>query len=742
MSRPRRPSPDPDFDALMRRRSKRSREKAKKRRRLKGVLGLGIAAGVLALVGLAFGGAYAFSSSCSLSSLTPVGIGQNSFVYAADNSLLDAIPAEKNRQPVADARISPWVPRATVAIEDRRFYSHGGIDPQGIIRALWQDIRHGKVVQGGSTITQQLVRNLYISWERTIQRKLKEACLSIKLSDRWSKAKILNAYENQVYYGNHAYGIEAAAQTYFSKPAAQLALAESALLAGLPQAPSDFDPFHAPDKALARRDEVLRAMLANLDVTRAQYAQAVAQRNLHLKAGRLYTKIREPYFFGYVRNQLITQYGAATVRSGGLEVFTTIDPRFQDAARSAISATLNQKNDPAAALVAINPGNGAIRAMAAVTPGTTGNQFNLVAQARRQPGSTFKVFVLTAAIEAGMDPNSTYYTSAPFHYQPDPHTPAWDVSTYDHTYAGTISVTSATLRSDNSVYAQLTLDVGPAKVAEMAHRLGIQSPLDDHGAYVPSIGLGSIPILPLDEASAYATLAAGAIYSKPMAIRRVVLASGKEDTDAGWGQPQQQRVLAQGVAWEVTQVLQQNVLGGTGVAAYFGRPAAGKTGTTENHADAWFSGYVPQLQATVWVGYPKGEIPMLNVHGIAVAGGTFPAQIWRLFMQQAVGRLAAKQFATPDQYPVFSTWTRGQYSLGWVGSAVPTGSTSTGATTGAAATTGSTSTGATTGTATTTGAATATTAPPLPTTTATPAPTVAQPPMATAGQPPPVSITP
>jgi penicillin-binding protein 1A len=700
----------------MRRRSKRSREKAKKRRKLKGVLGLGIAAGVLALVGLSFGGAYAFSSSCSLSSLTPVGIGQNSFVYAADNSLLGAIPAEKNRQPVADTRISPWVPRATVAIEDRRFYSHGGIDPQGIIRALWQDISHGKVVQGGSTITR----------ERTIQRKLKEACLSIKLSDRWSKAKILNAYENQVYYGNHAYGIEAAAQTYFSKPAAQLTLAESALLAGLPQAPSDFDPFHAPDKALARRDDVLRAMLANLDITRAQFAQAVAQRNLHLKAGRLYTRIREPYFFSYVRDQLIAQYGAATVRSGGLEVFTTIDPRFQDAARSAISATLNQKNDPAAALVAINPGNGAIRAMAAVTPGTTGNQFNLVAQARRQPGSTFKVFVLTAAIEAGMDPNSTYYTSAPFHYQPDPYTPAWDVSTYDHTYAGTISVTSATLRSDNSVYAQLTLDVGPAKVAEMAHRLGVQSPLDDHGAYVPSIGLGSIPISPLDEASAYATLAAGGIYSKPMAIRRVVLASGKEDTDAGWGQPQQQRVLAQGVAWEVTQVLQQNVLGGTGVAAYFGRPAAGKTGTTENHADAWFSGYVPQLQATVWVGYPKGEIPMLNVHGIAVAGGTFPAQIWRLFMQQAVGRLAVKQFATPDQYPVFSTWTRGQYSLGWVGSpAVPTGSTSTGATTGAA---------------TTTGGATTTTAPPLPATTATPPRTVAQPPpTTTAVQPSPVT---
>jgi penicillin-binding protein 1A len=736
MSRSRRPTGDADFDALLRRRAKRSRDKAKKRRRLNGLLGLGIAVGVLALVALSFGGAYAFSSSCSLSSLTPVGIGQNSFVYAADNSLLGSIPAEKNRQPVTDAQISRWVPKATVAIEDRRFYSHGGIDPKGIVRALWEDLRHGKVVQGGSTITQQLVRNLYISRERTIQRKLKEACLSIKLSERWSKQKILNAYENQVYYGNHAYGIEAAAQTYFSKPARKLTLAESALLAGLPQAPSEFDPFHAPQKALARRDEVLRAMLANLDITRAQYDRAVAQRSLHLKAGRLYTKIREPYFFSYVRDQLIAQYGAATVRSGGLQVYTTIDPRFQNLARSAIRRALDHKGDPAAALVAINPGNGAIRAMTAVTPGSTGNQFNLVAQARRQPGSTFKVFVLTAAVEMGMNPNSTYYTSAPFHYQPDPYTPAWNVSTYDHSYAGTISVTSATLRSDNSVYAQLTLDVGPEKVAEMAHRLGVESPLDDHGAYVPSIGLGSIPVSPLDEASAYATLAAGGIYSKPMAIRKVVLASGKEDTDAGWGKPQRKRVLSEGVAWQVTQVLQQNVYGGTGVAAYFGRPAAGKTGTTENHADAWFSGYVPQLQATVWVGYPKGEIPMLNVHGIAVAGGTFPAQIWHLFMQDAVGKLPVKQFAAPDRYPAFSTWHRGQYSLGWVAPSTAERATTSAESTNTEATTQAPP------------ATTQVSPPPRPTptavspTTTEAPPTITEAPPTTAVEPPPATTTP
>jgi penicillin-binding protein 1A len=256
-----------------------------------------------------------------------------------------------------------------------------------------------------------------------------------------------------------------------------------------------------------------------------------------------------------------------------------------------------------------------------------------------------------------MNPDSTYYTSAPFHYQPDPYTPAWDVQTYDHSYSGSISVHSATLASDNTVYAQLTLDVGPDKVAEMAHKLGVRSHLD----VVPAMGLGADAISPLEEASAYATLAAGGIYSKPMAIRKVVLANGKEDTDAGWGKPQRNRVISDGVAYEVTKILEDNVLGGTGVGAYFGRPAAGKTGTTDNHADAWFSGYVPQLETTVWVGYPQGEIPMLSVHGIAVAGGTFPATIWKLFMETAMNNTPALSWASPRDPVVWQPFDQGQY---------------------------------------------------------------------------------
>jgi penicillin-binding protein 1A len=543
----------------------------------------------------------------------------------------------------------------------------------GITRALWEDLRAGKVVQGGSTITQQLVRNLYISRQRTFKRKIKEACLAIKLAQNKSKDWILGSYMNAVYYGNHAYGIEAAAQTYFSRRARTLTLDQSALLAGLPQAPSVFDPLHRPLDALERRDEVLRAMLENGALTRRQFASAIADRDLHLVPGRLYSRIREPYFFSYVRDQLIAEYGANTVRTGGLKVYTTIDPRLQVAARKAIIDTLSAPTDPASALVSIDPATGAIKAMAAVTPGTSGNQFNLVAQAKRQAGSTFKMFVLAAAVNEGIDPESTYYVSGPFHYQPDPYSPAWNVSTYDHTYLGSTSIANATLHSDNTVYAQLTLDVGPKKVAEMAHRLGVRSSLTTkEGAYVPSLGLGAIPVSPLDLASAYATLAAGGIYSKPMAIRKVLLGNGKEDTDAGWGEPLRTRAISPGVAYTVTQILEENMQYGTGTGAYFGRPAAGKTGTTDNYADGWFCGYTPNLEATVWIGYPRGEVPMLNVHGIAVSGPTFPATIWKTFMQKAVGRTYPVDFKVPSVLPTWHSFTRGQYAVGTYSPPPPT----------------------------------------------------------------------
>ena len=664
MSRSRR-SGGLDDEVYARKRRQRRRVERKQRRRRGAVLA--IAAGVvllLAAAGAAVTSVVAFGADCDLKTLRPVSIGQNSFIYAADNSILGAIPAEKNRQPVPLRRISAWMPRATVAIEDHRFYQHGGIDAEGIARALWKNVNAGEVVEGGSTITQQLVRNLYpVSREQTVERKLKEACLAIKLNDAWSKRKILATYMNQVYYGNLAYGIEAAAQTYFSKGANALTLPEAALLAGLPQAPSAYDPFNRTEVATNRRNQVLRAMLAEGYINREQHDWA-ASRGLGLKAGKLYTTIREPYFFSFVRDQLIEEYGVATVRSGGLKVYTTIDPRFQRAARKAIEETLYEKDDPAAAIISINPKNGAIRAMTAVTPGNRKNQFNLLSQARRQSGSTFKTFVLAAAVEKGINPATSTYLSAPFFYKPsedgdcdDPMSLWWCPETYDHSYTGWTSIERATLRSDNTVYAQLTLDVTPRAVAAMATKLGVRSPLDVNGAYVPAIGLGAMDVSPLDMAVAYATLAAGGIRSEPFAIRKVVRPSG-EDTKAGWGKAKRKRVISDGVAYEVTRILEENVGYGTGTAADYGHPAAGKTGTTEEHSDAWFCGYTPRLGTTVWVGYPKGKIPMESVHGISVTGGSFPAQIWRLFMSSAIGGLEPLSFPEPRDWPEWKEFVR------------------------------------------------------------------------------------
>ena len=664
MSAPRRGRPAFEADDLPRRR--------RRRRRRRPLLAVGLVLGTLVVVAVVGAGAGvdAFGPSCDLSALQEVRIGENSFVYAADGSLLGAIPAERNRQVVPLSRVSRWMARATVAIEDRRFYEHDGVDPQGIARAVWEDLKAGEVVQGGSTITQQLVRNLYISNERTVERKLKEACLALKLNDAWSKERILASYLNQVYYGNLAYGIEAAAQTYFSRSARELSLRQAALLAGLTQAPSAYDPFVDPDRALLRRNEVLGAMREEGMITPAQQAWASRAGTLGLRPGRLYSEIREPYFFGYVRDRLIEAYGAETVRSGGLRVYTTIVPRWQKAAQAAIRETLPDPDDPAAAVISIEPASGYIRAMTAVVPGRRNNQFNLLSQARRQPGSTFKTFVLAAAVDKGIDPDTSYYVSAPFTYRPVPDGSCddgrwWCVTTYDSSYNGWSSISRATLRSDNTVYAQLTLDVGPERVAAMARRLGVRSPLDVDGRFVPSMGLGTIAVSPLDMASAYATLAAGGVYSEPTGIRRVVLASGLEDTGGGWGTPRRTRVVPDWVAAEVTGILEDNITYGTGTRAALGRPAAGKTGTTDEYADAWFVGYTPDLSTAVWMGYQAGEIPMRNVHGISVSGGSFPAEIWRRTMERTVGSRPPRAFPEPRSEPRWQPFERGRWALGY-----------------------------------------------------------------------------
>jgi penicillin-binding protein 1A len=395
---------------------------------------------------------------------------------------------------------------------------------------------------------------------------------------------------------------------------------------------------------------VLAAMKDAGYIDLATYVDAV-NTPLTLKAGQIYTKIREPYFFGYVRELLIDKYGASTVRGGGLKVHTTINPRFQKLAVRAMRETLGERDDPSSAIVSVNPRNGAIRAMTAVNPASRNVEFNYATQGKRQTGSSFKTFVLVEAVRQGINPFSTSYLSAPLHWQPDPSSEAWDVATYSHSYLGSVPISTATLSSDNTVYARLTLDVGPENVVRTARQMGIKTKL----LAVPSIGLGSNSVSVLEMASAYATLASGGVFSEPMAIKKVVLASGEVDRAGGWGKPKRRRVLTDGQAAAVTEILQDNMTGGTGTGAYYGDPySAGKTGTTDEHVDAWFAGYTPRASTVVWVGYPNAQIEMNSVHGITVAGGTFPADIWHLFMEGAFGGMPYQGWPDPRHPAVWS----------------------------------------------------------------------------------------
>jgi penicillin-binding protein 1A len=601
------------------------------------VLGAGL--GAAALKGSAI-----LSSRCSLSRLKPLSLSQNSFVYTADGRRIGVIPSVRNRRRIGLAQMSRWVPRATVAIEDRRFYRHGALDYLGIARAALKDAETLSFDQGGSTITQQLVRTLYLGRTRTVSRKLEEACLAIRLERNWTKRRILTAYLNDVYYGSHAFGVEAAAETFFSVHASDLDVQQAALLAGLPRAPSTFDPLQRPGLALQRRNQVLAAMRATRVISRRAYRRAVRS-PLGLRPGRLYRAKLSPAF-SYVLDELDTELGPDVLGQGGLRIRTTIDSHVQHDAIAALESVLKQRADPAGALVAIDPGTGAVRAMVSYLPSGEHLQFNLAAQARRQAGSAFKPFVLATALEQGLSPYS-YWNGPPELVIPDPRCftngKPWDVHNYADESAGTMNLLDAIAYSVNTIFAQVSVKVGPANVVALAHRLGITSPLQP----VCSITLGTQGVSPLEMADAYATLASRGVHHAPEAIQRVsVLSSHQLLQSLRWNG---QRVLPQPIADEVTYALEGVVQHGTGTAASFGRPAAGKTGTAENYQDAWFCGYVPQLATCVWVGYPHREQALLNVEGVpAVFGGSLPAEIWRGFMSAALAGAPVRDFARPS----------------------------------------------------------------------------------------------
>jgi membrane peptidoglycan carboxypeptidase len=572
----------------------------------------------------------------------------------------------QNRKTASLSEMPPHLLDAVVAKEDERFREHGGVDLWGIMRALWVDIRAGEAVEGASTITQQYVRNAYLSRDRSISRKIKEALIAIEVERKQdSKDQIIADYLNTVYFGNNAYGVEAAAETYFDRSVEDLSIAESATLVGLLWAPSILGEDR--DGARHQRDLVLMKMFDTGYVPSREYNQALEEplpgawpANAPTRPGFSGPALTRD-FAQYTRDELIRRYGAKTVLEGDLSVYTTIDLEEQLAAHEVAygpSGYLPDAGDPDLALVSIEPATGRIRTM--VGDRDEDSQFNVVTQGRRQPGSSFKPFALIAALEQGIDPD-TKYVSEEKEYEVDVGTSkpeTWEVQNYDGIERGEISLQEALWQSDNTVFADLAMNAGgrglkdgPEKIADVAERCGITTDLPAHPK--PSIVLGAYEVSPLEMASAYATIANHGRRVEPTAITKVV--SHEDDNDekvlyVAPEHPEGEQVISEDVANEAIGIMVGDVTEGIARDASLGdRPVAGKTGTSENFFDAWFVGFTPELVTGTWMGYAEGGQTLEYVLDYArklrgLSGGIAPAEIWKTYTQSVLGDEPIEQF--------------------------------------------------------------------------------------------------
>jgi penicillin-binding protein 1A len=597
----------------------------------------------------------------------------NSVLLDYEGRQLGILTNNQNVVLVDDSQIAAAMKHAIIATEDQHFYSNSGYDIKGIARAVLQDIGQQRAAQGASTITQQFVKTaLEAQNDRTVFQKLREAALAYHLTRKWSKDKILTEYLNAIYFGNGAYGIESAARVYFGRRhgygqaggcgstarnmcASELTPPEAAMIAGIVASPSAYDPLQHPVHALNRRNLVLRKMRDQGYISPSEYATDV-QDPIPTQADITppEEKSASPYFTSWVRQQVVDHFGPFRAFSGGLQITTSLDLDLQHAAENAISQMLPVGSGlPSASLVAIDNRTGEVRAMVGGTDYTT-QPFNLATQGQRQPGSTFKPFTLTAALESGISPGSVW-TSKPKQFVV-PHSGGKEffvVKNYGGEYSGSNTLAGATTVSDNSVYAEVGIKVGTRKIARIARRMGIRTPISQNYAMI----LGGLRegVTPLDMAHAYETLAEGGrrVYNPqlgapgegPIGIDVVRDGSGNVVIDNRKTLKLQQ-VVPQGVAANVTQILQTVIAYGTGKAAQIPGFAAGKTGTTSNYGDAWFVGWNDQMTVAVWVGYPDKLVPMLTQFGgQPVAGGTYPALIWHNFMEQATALLAQRKAA-------------------------------------------------------------------------------------------------
>lgn len=561
-------------------------------------------------------------------------------IYDDNDELITELHAER-RIFVPLAQIPQALRDAILAVEDRRFYSHWGIDPIGIARAIAQNYRHGRIVEGGSTITQQLTKLLFLTPDKSLERKLKEAVLALELERRYSKDRILEMYLNQVYFGNGAYGVEAAARTYFGKSVSELTVREAALLAGLPRAPSTYSPFEHPEAARARRAVVLRRMV-EYGVLKEVEARRLARTDLGLIPPER-RRTTGQYFIEYVRRLLEDKYGADMVFKGGLHVYTTLNPQMQLAAEQALREGLRalqrrtpagQTEHPEGALVTVEPQTGYVKALVGGSDFFR-SEFNRAVQARRQPGSAFKPFVYLAALEAGYTP-ATRIEDAPVTYPVGRDGQPWSPENYDRRYRGPITLQQAVEESVNVVTVKLQERVGIQRTIQMARRLGITSPLNPD----LTLALGSADLTLLELTSAYAALANQGVWMPPTVIRYVTDQHGRLlEEHVPEGRP----AVSPEVAYVMTHMLRGVVERGTGQGARaLGRPVAAKTGTTNDYSNAWFVGYTPQLATGVWVGYDRPRSLGRDETGARVA-----VPIWTAYMQRVLTQTPKEDFAVP-----------------------------------------------------------------------------------------------
>jgi penicillin-binding protein 1A len=652
------------------RRRKRLRKKSKLLQKLRTAFLLLCLVAILGVIGLFASTVSTYQALAAnmpdLDDYRSTELAQTSTIYDTNGKVVDQLYGVQNRFVVPLDQVDPTLQKAIISIEDHRFYQHRGLDFEAIGRAALENLQSLSIQEGGSTLTQQLIKNTYIAQQEryvpSFERKFVEASLAWQYEKEHTKGEILGQYLNTVYFGSNAYGAEAAAKTYFNKKASDLTLSESALLAGIINLPGVYDPFIDPESAKARRNVVLDRMLEYGYITKEEHDKAVASK-LVLSRGRVQYQNDNEYFLNAVRKEIAEEYGDDMVYEGGLKIYTTLDPELQAMANNAVDSIVNpEAGDPSASLVSIDPATGAVRAMVG---GSDFDQvkFNLATQAHRQAGSSFKPFVYAEAVHEGISPE-TMYVSKHLYIDMGENAEPYEVDNYDFIHRGPITLEKAMADSDNTVFVQLAMDLGLQKVVEMANKLGIDSEID---AY-PSTAIGGlhVGVTPLEMASAYSTFANSGTHMEPYLVQKVTKDENDKEELLEEHRLVSEEVLSRDEAAVVTEALRAVIERGT--ASYYhdldaeiGRPAAGKTGTSNEFIDAWFIGFIPQLSTSVWVGYPNERRSMVNINGLEqVNGENYPLDIWSLYMQSAVQKYPVQQFDAPSPDMNLEVKTDGQ----------------------------------------------------------------------------------